>query len=128
MQRNIIKSNTYPYCVWMYTLGDYDKQDYSMEKEISEFKNTAVVTLKREEKTKSPVEKLLYSGNSDFLSNELYLEYDLYINDEKIDGKYLYLYEGCILESKTLKEITEEDIINFLNEVMEKKDFLPRTF
>ena len=99
-----------------------------MEKKVNRFKNTAVVTLKREEKTKSPVEKLLYSGKSDILSNELYLEYDLYINDEKIDGKYLYLYEGCILESKTLKEITEEDIINFLNEVMKKKDFLPRTF
>ena len=92
-----------------------------MEKKVNRFKNTAVVTLKREEKTKSPVEKLLYSGKSDILSNELYLEYDLYINDEKIDGKYLYLYEGCILESKTLKEITEEDIINFLNEVMEKR-------
>lgn len=92
-----------------------------MEKEISEFKNTAVVTLRREEKTKFPVEKLLYSGKYDILSNELYLEYNLYVNDEKMDGKYLYLYEGCILESKTLKEITEEDIINFLNEVMEKR-------
>ena len=86
-----------------------------MEKKVDRFKNTAVVTLRREEKHKSPVEKLLYSGKSDILSNELFLEYDLYINDKKIDGKYLYLYEGCILDSKTLEEITEENIINFLN-------------
>lgn len=87
-----------------------------MEKKVDRFKNTAVVTLRREEKPKSPVEKLLYSGKSESsFSNELSIEYDLYINDKKIDGKYLYLYEGCILDSKTLKEITEEDIINFLN-------------
>ena len=66
----------------MYTLGNYKNfiKDI-MEKKVNRFKNTAVVTLRREEKPKSSVEKLLYSGKSDILSNELYLEYDLYIND-----------------------------------------------
>ena len=88
-----------------------------MEKKVDRFKNTAVVTLRREENQKSLVEQLIYSSNQQYFSffpPEYSILYDLYVNNKKIPGKYLYPYEGCILDSKTLEEITEENIINFL--------------
>lgn len=89
-----------------------------MEKEISEFKNTAVVTLK--DKPKSREEELLSSlgiSNScfTFLPPEYSTSYDLFVNGIQMEGSYLNPSDEIILDSKTFRRITEEDIINFLN-------------
>ena len=50
-----------------------------------------------------------------FLLPEYSTCYDLYINGVKVDGDYLLVDDGDrILEAKTYREITEEDIKNFL--------------
>ena len=91
-----------------------------MEKEISEFKNTAVVTLK--DKPKSREEELLSSlgiSNSclTFLPPEYSTSYDLFINGIQMEGSYLNPSDEIILDSKTFRRITKEDIINFLNNI-----------
>ena len=50
-----------------------------------------------------------------FIPPEYSTCYDLYINGVKVDGDYLLVDDGDrILEAKTYREITEEDIKNFL--------------
>ena len=89
-----------------------------MEKEINKFKDTAVVVIK-DKPPRTRLEELLRMFPSrhfaTFLPPEYSICYDLYINGVKVDGDYLLVDNGDrILEAKTYREITEEDIKNFL--------------
>lgn len=89
-----------------------------MEKEIDKFKDTAVVVIK-DKPPRTRLEELLRMFPSrhfaTFLPPEYSTCYDLYINGVKVDGDYLLVDDGDrILEAKTYREITEEDIKNFL--------------
>lgn len=89
-----------------------------MEKEINKFKDTAVVVIKNKP-PRTRLEELLQMFPSrnfaTFLPPEYSTCYDLYINGVKVDGDYLLVDDGDrILEAKTYREITEEDIKNFL--------------
>lgn len=82
-----------------------------MEKKIDKFKNTAVVIIKdppsREISNNSLVDKLIRTGEEHtFIPFKLY---ELYVNDFKVPGLY-YCVDDLIMDGKTLKEITEEDI------------------
>ena len=97
-----------------------------MEKEINKFKDTAVVVIK-DKPPRTRLEELLQMFPSDnyftylpeefcyIFTPEYSICYDLYINGVKVDGDYLLVDDGDrILEAKTYREITEEDIKNFL--------------
>lgn len=89
-----------------------------MEKEINKFKDTAVVVIK-DKPPRTRLEELLRMFPSrhfaTFLPPEYSTCYDLYINGVKVDGDYLLVDGGeKVLEAKTYREITEEDIKNFL--------------
>lgn len=89
-----------------------------MEKEINKFKDTAVVVIKNKP-PRTRLEELLRMFPSDnyftYLPEEYCTLYDLYVNGVKVDGDYLLVDNGDrILEAKTYKEITEDDIKNFL--------------
>lgn len=89
-----------------------------MEKEIDKFKNTAMVVIK-DKPPRTRLEELLQMFPSDnyftYLPPEYSTCYDLYINGVKMDGDYLLVDGGDrVLEAKTYREITEEDIKNFL--------------
>lgn len=89
-----------------------------MEKEINKFKNTAVVVIK--DKPRSNVTQLLskyQEFSSSFLPPEYRISYDLYINGVKVDGDFLNPYDEFIINADTYKEITENDIKSFLNEI-----------
>lgn len=83
-----------------------------MEKEVDKFKDTAVVVIK--DKPGSNITQLLSKHpefSSSFLPPEYRISYDLYVNGVKIDGDYLLVDGGNrILEARTYREITEEDI------------------
>ena len=89
-----------------------------MEKEINKFKDTAVVVIK-DKPPRTRLEELLQMFPSDnyftYLPEEYCTLYDLYINGVKVDGDYLLVDDGDrVFEAKTYREITEEDIKNFL--------------
>lgn len=89
-----------------------------MEKEIDKFKDTAVVVIKSKP-PKTRLEELLQMFPSEkyftYLPEEYSTCYNLYVNGVKMDGDYLLVDGGNqILEAKTYREITGEDIKNFL--------------
>lgn len=89
-----------------------------MEKEINKFKDTAMVVIK--DKPGSNVTQLLskyQEFSSSFLPPEYRTSYDLYINGVKMNGDFLNPYDEYILDADTHKEITENDIKSFLNEI-----------
>lgn len=86
-----------------------------MEKEINKFKDTAMVVIK--DKPGSDIARLLSNFSSSFLPSEYRISYDLYINGVKVDGDFLNPYDEYILDADTHKEITENDIKSFLNEI-----------
>ena len=89
-----------------------------MEKKINKFKDTAMVVIKSKPPRTRLEELLRMFPNryfATFLPPEYSTCYDLYINGIKMDGDYLLVDGGDrILEAKTYREITEEDIKNFL--------------
>lgn len=89
-----------------------------MEKEINKFKDTAMVVIK-DKPPRTRLEELLRMFPNrhfaTFLPPEYSTCYDLYVNGVKMDGDYLLVDGGeKVLEAKTYREITEEDIKNFL--------------
>lgn len=86
-----------------------------MEKEINKFKDIAVVTLKN--KPGSDIAQLLSNFSSSFLPSKYRISYDLYVNGVKVDGDFLNPYDEYIINADTHKEITEDDIKSFLNEI-----------
>lgn len=45
------------------------------------------------------------------------MSYDLYVNGVKVNGDFLNPYDEYIINADTHKEITEDDIRSFLNEI-----------
>lgn len=96
----------------------YNFKFNNMEKEVNKFKDTAMVILK--DKLGSNVTQLLNNYqefSSSFLPPEYSICYDLYINGVKINGDFLNPYDDYIINADTHKEITENDIKSFLNEI-----------
>lgn len=86
-----------------------------MGKEINKFKDTAMVVIK--DKPGSDITQLLSNFSSLFLPPEYRISYDLYINGVKVDGNFLNPYDEYIINADTHKEITENYIKSFLNEI-----------
>lgn len=89
-----------------------------MEKEIDKFKDTAMVVIK-DKPPRTRLEELMLMFPSDnyftYLPEEYCTFYDLYVNGVKVDGDYLLVDGGeKVLEAKTYREITEEDIKNYI--------------
>lgn len=86
-----------------------------MEKTISKFKNTAVVTLKSRSGFK--IARLLKEKLRTLLPIDYNICYDLYINGEKVEGSFLNPYDDCVLDSSTYKEVTEKDITELIKKI-----------
>lgn len=90
-----------------------------MEKEISKFKNTAVVIIKEKYRNpKTKLENLLSNSPENIFVSAFsnYTCYDLYINGKQIEGDFINPYGEHIFNAETYTEITEETIKAFLYE------------
>lgn len=89
-----------------------------MEKKINKFKDTAMVVIKDRKEELTLVEKLISPDPNNVFTSlppEYCIYYDLYVNGRKVIGDFINPYGERILYADTFKEITEEDIKNFLD-------------